>query len=150
MNDEIYTEKNPTNSRKSSNADTLRTNKMKQSMRNLDIKIKLNNLNLRTINDIITQFDNQVNDNENNEEEGDISIDEDNDLDKSINANEKTEIEKRVGEVLEKIFENNSSEELRKLLNYNFLEKLCGFFDNLKIEEFLFNDFDKMLVIKEF
>jgi hypothetical protein len=59
------------------------------------------------------------------------------------------EIEKNISIIVNNLFKNSNYEPLLKMLKFEFLPKLIKFFDNLSIEEFLINDFDKMIVIKE-
>lgn len=129
-----------------------RLHNMKQNLKLLDTHIKLNNLNLRTINDIITQFEGNMTKAYNinlNEDELEVSADEE-DINISYIADEKTEIEKKICAVINNnFFLNDNVEQLKNLLNVNFINNLCGFFNNLTIEEFLLNDFDKMIIIKE-
>jgi len=111
---------------------------MKKHLKILDANIKLNNLNLKTINDIITQFDgyNSISGNYSKKSKEELK--------------EMDELERNIYLVLnDKKFLMENFEKLKILLNENFLSNLCGFLNNLTIEEFLFNDFDKMLVIKE-
>lgn len=131
------------------------TNIMKKNLKNLDFKIKLNNLNLKTVNDVITQIDIGQNSttNLNNNSQNNILNEEDDEeiSEEEINSNildDKSEIEKQVSFVIANFFGNNF-DLLKNLLNENFLKNLSGFFNNLTIEEFLINDFDKMILIKE-
>lgn len=111
---------------------------MKKHLKILDANIKLNNLNLKTINDIITQFDGY---NANSSGNYTKSKEDLKDMD---------ELERKIYFVLnDKKFLLENFEKLKILLNENFLTNLCKLLNNLTIEEFLFNDFDKMLVIKE-
>jgi hypothetical protein len=110
---------------------------MKKHLKILDANIKLNNLNLKTINDIITQFDGY------NANSGNYSKSKEELI-------EMEELERKIYLVLnDKKFLTENFENLKVLLNENFLSNLCRLLNNLTIEEFLFNDFDKMLVIKE-
>jgi len=110
---------------------------MKKHLKILDANIKLNNLNLKTINDIITQFDGY------NATSGNYSK-------SNEELMEMEELERKIYLVLnDKKFLTENFENFKVLLNENFLSNLCGLLNNLTIEEFLFNDFDKMLVIKE-
>lgn len=110
---------------------------MKKHLKILDANIKLSNLNLKTINEIISQFDGY------NASSGTSSKSKE-------ELKEMEELERNIYLVLnDKKFLMENFEKLKVLLNENFLSDLCGFLNNLTIEEFLFNDFDKMLVIKE-
>jgi hypothetical protein len=100
-------------------------------------------LHLKTFNEIITNIDLPAlyvakNVEHNDEEEEDIEISEDG----------KNEIEARISNTLSNIF-NNNYEPLQKMLNRNFIEHLINFFCNLSVEEFLINDFDKMVMLKQ-
>ncbi len=110
---------------------------IKRHLKILDANIKLNNLNLKTINDIISQFDGFNSDSK----EYSKSKEE---------LKQMEEVERNVYLVLNnKKFLSENFDKLKILLNENFLMSICGFLNNLTIEEFLFNDFDKMLTIKE-
>jgi hypothetical protein len=125
---------------------------LKTKIKNTEQKIRGTLLYLKAFTDIINSIEFTSENNTNNQniqienEEEEIEIDENN---SNLSDENKTMIEKKVSEVIKIIFENSNFEPFFKMLNNHFLSNLIKFFSNLTIEEFLINDFDKMIVIKE-
>lgn len=125
---------------------------LKNKIKNTEQKIRATLIYLKAFTDIINSLQDLKNDNSdkkiisdpNQIEDEEIEIEEGSEVD-----SEKTEMEKRISTVIIQIFQNSNYESLQKMLNINFLSNLIYFFSNLTIEEFLLNDFDKMIVIKE-
>lgn len=126
---------------------------LKEKIKHMEENIRATNLYLKTFTDVINsiEFNTQNTNNNSNliedEENYDEDLEEDNS--NSNNSNEGLDIEKSISAVVIKIFQNENYTSLFKMLKLNFLPNLIKFFDDLTIEEFLLNDFDKMIVIKE-
>jgi hypothetical protein len=109
---------------------------LKHMIRILEQSIRSNVYYLKTFNEIITNLENSINIENYEEEEIDVDDSTPNDLDDKIN------------QVLTTIF-NSDYETLVIMCNRDFISNIVNFFCNLSIEEFLMNDFDKMIVIKQ-
>jgi hypothetical protein len=148
--------KNPSSENNNNNGMTIELDKeSNKDNSNLKDKIKITEENIRstiiylkTFTDIINSVElknSNPNDDFMNEEE---EIDDEVEIITNENDSE-NEIEKNISIIVNNLFKNSNYEPLLKMLKFEFLPKLIKFFDNLSIEEFLINDFDKMIVIKE-
>ena len=93
-------------------------------------------LYLKTFSDIITNLDFSPEEEIIDDEEVEIIEEENNELEESIKK------------TLSIVF-NENFDVIRKMLNKSFFSNLINFFCNMTIEQFLLNDFDKMVVIKQ-
>jgi len=62
---------------------------------------------------------------------------------------DKNESEMMISLSVTQIFKERNFEALSKLLSCEFLSHLLGFLNNKDIQEYLINDFDKLIIIKE-
>jgi hypothetical protein len=101
---------------------------------------------LKTFNEIITNTDIPT-----TTGGGDVDIADDDEEEEVevLSDDGKGEIEIRISNTLNNIFSSQNYEPLKKMLNREFIEHLINFFCNLSVEEFLLNDFDKMVMLKQ-
>jgi hypothetical protein len=103
-------------------------------------------LYLKTFNEILTNIDLPSSGNIggpdilNEEEEEEVE---------ELSEEGKTDIEVRISNSLNNIFCTDNYQSLQKMLSKDFIHHLINFFCNLSVEEFLLNDFDKMVMLKQ-
>jgi hypothetical protein len=119
---------------------------LKSMIRKTEQMTRATVLYLKTFNEVLTNIDIPTQgsntdkfDNEGDDEEEEI-------IDSQDNINE---IEVKISNTLNTIFQSLNFEPLQKMLNKTFLHNIVKFFCNLSVEEFLLNDFDKMITLKQ-
>jgi hypothetical protein len=126
------------------------TSSIKEQMKKNEYNIRSTLLYLKTFTDVINSA--ELGSLTKNEQTLNTSfhVDEDDDSqDEEVEPENNLEIETNISFAVHEIFKNSNYSGLFTMIKNEFLPNLVKFFDNLTIEEFLLNDFDKMIVIKE-
>lgn len=119
---------------------------LKNKIKHIEQKLRATLLYLKAFSDIVNSFESKIENSNANTYEEDFEEEEDG---SGSVEDDKSEIEKRIFQSVDSILNKLNYEPLNKMLNKEFLMNLINFFSNLTIEEFLLNDFDKMIMIKE-
>jgi hypothetical protein len=141
----------PVERERSNSVSSSSNSNIKEKMKATEYNIRSTLLYLKTFTDVVNSVElksnstSQSNNLSMNEEE-EVEIDEE---EMPGQINEELEIEKNISNTINLIFQSSNFASLYNMLKNDFMPNLVKFFDNLTIEEFLLNDFDKMIVIKE-
>jgi hypothetical protein len=141
----------PVERERSNSVSSSSNSNIKEKMKATEYNIRSTLLYLKTFTDVVNSVElksnstSQSNNLSMNEEE-EVEIDEE---EMPGQINDELEIEKNISNTINLIFQSSNFASLYNMLKNDFLPNLVKFFDNLTIEEFLLNDFDKMIVIKE-
>lgn len=127
------------------------TSSIKEQMKKNEYNIRSTLLYLKTFTDVINSADLGSFKKPEQTLNTSLHVEEDDDLidDDEAEQENSLEIETNISFAVHEIFKNSNYSGLFTMIKSEFLPNLVKFFDNLTIEEFLLNDFDKMIVIKE-
>lgn len=138
------------NSSNSNGDNTL--SELKGKVKSSECKIRSCLVNLKTFTDIIEciDFPNTNKKSQMIEDEEEYEDDEIGDNLSSIKPGSiNPEIEDKISQCLSSLFTKSGYAPVQKMLSLEFMTNLSKLFSNLSVEEFLINDFDKMIAIKE-
>lgn len=144
----------PVERERSNSVSSSSNSNIKEKMKTTEYNIRATLLYLKTFTDVINSVELKSSSMSSMSQSNNLSMHEDEEVEVDeeeipSQLNEELEIEKNISTTINLIFQSSNFASLYNMLKNDFLPNLVKFFDNLTIEEFLLNDFDKMIVIKE-